>query len=408
MKKIYVCAAVAAAAAAGAFSQVFAAADCSLIAETEAKSITLKYQSGSYKEFTESADGLFKDLSKASDDEYTEEALTLTSSSKNGVCVDVSLRLKLEDAPGAEVSPLDYYTFIISDAKGNVIYNSEDAEASEPSATEKDMPIARLNEHFTSEVKHCSVKYKISGVGKDMDKSAVDGLTLELAAQPVKAAVESVIEIGITEDEAAAAAAAAEAAREPDPTEAAEPENASEQPEPAAETAASEAPAEKLSKTIVVGKDKDKDGNAIAPDRYVMKGNAVVSVKDKDGKLKTEETVTDGSIDGVDGVKQLIITLEDGDIITITPIEGQTKAPISLEQTNVNTATKAASDSNTGRNGAQPAASSATSAAVGTAAAKSSPKTGDGGMASGLLGCVMAAAAVGFGSLGYIKKKKSK
>ncbi|MGN1115715.1 MAG: LPXTG cell wall anchor domain-containing protein [Candidatus Ornithomonoglobus sp.] len=387
MKKVYLCAAAAGVMTATIASQAFAASNCSVTAKSASKTITLTYPSGSYTEYTQDADNLFKGLSAASANSYTEDTLTITSNSKAGISVDVALKLTIDSAPETEYSPLDYYSFIISDNNGNIVYSSEEEEPSDVSDTVKYIYLGQFNSQFTSDTVSYDVQYKVSDAGKSLGKDDIAGLGLELAAEPLQ----------ITAENSGSSATAAEAAQ----TAPAAEENAAEAPADASETPESAepeetpAPTEKVEKTIIIGESKDKDGNVITEGRYTMKGNAVVTIKDKDGKLKTEETVIDGSVEGVEGVSQLIVTLDDGDVITITPIEGQTKAPISLEKTNISPVTKAEAASNATENPNVPASS------------KSSPKTGDNGMALGMLGGLMAAAAAGFGCLGIAKRRKS-
>ncbi|MGN0164039.1 MAG: LPXTG cell wall anchor domain-containing protein [Candidatus Ornithomonoglobus sp.] len=385
MKKIYLSAVVAGTMTIMMASQAFAASNCSVTAKSSSKSVTITYPSGSYAEFTQNADNLFKGLSAASDGSYTEDTLTVTSNSKAGVNVDVLLRLTLDSIPETDYSPLDYYSFIISDNSGNVVYSSEEEDLSDPSAVIKDMYMGQFNSQFTSDTVSYNVQYKVSDAGKSMSKEDISELSLELVAQPLQlTVVDTGSTIIVAEESAEAASAENEPSAEAEADATAAPDET--------ETAETEAPEEKSEKTIVVGESKDKDGNVITAGRYVMKGNAVVTVKDKNGTLKAEETVIDGSVEGVEGVSQLILTLEDGDVITITPLEGQTSAPISLENTSVNTATKAAA---------------ATASPTAAASDKSSPKTGDNGMALGMLGGLMAVAAIGFGGLGIIKRRKT-
>ncbi|MGN1201817.1 MAG: LPXTG cell wall anchor domain-containing protein [Eubacterium sp.] len=387
MRKIYLCAAAAGVMSVVIASQVFAASNCSVTAKSNSKSVTLTYPSGSYTEFTQDAGNLFKGLSSASANAYTEDTLTVTSNSKAGIRVDVLLRLTLDSVPETEYSPLDYYSFIISDNNGDLVYSSAEDTVSELSATIKEIYLGEFNSHFTSDTKTYNVQYKVSDTGKNLSKDDISGLSLELVAEPLQITVEDSGNTVVAATESTEAPTAP--AENGQTAVTAAPENT--------EPAATPEPTEGIEKIIVIGKSKDKDGNVITAGRYVMKGNALVSIKDKDGKIKTEETVIDGSVEGVEGVSQLIVTLEDGDAIIIQPIDGQTNAPISLEKTNVSSATE------------KPSGSSATEkpAATASASSKSSPKTGDNGIALGMLGGIMAVAAAGFGGLGIIKRRKT-
>ncbi|MGN0182382.1 MAG: LPXTG cell wall anchor domain-containing protein [Candidatus Ornithomonoglobus sp.] len=385
MRKIYLCAAAAGVMSVVIASQVFAASNCSVTAKSNSKSVTLTYPSGSYTEFTQDADNLFKGFSSASANAYTEDTLTVTSNSKAGIRVDVLLRLTLDSVTETEYSPLDYYSFIISDNNGDLVYSSAEDAVSEPSATIKEIYLGEFNSSFTSDTKTYNVQYKVSDAGKNLSKDDISGLGLELVAEPLQITVE---------DSGNTVVAAAESTEAPTAPADIVQTAATEAPEKT-EPAATPEPTESAEKTIVIGQSKDKDGNVITAGRYVMKGNALVSIKDKDGKLKATECIIDGLADGVEGVSQLIVTLEDGDVITIKPIDGQTKAPISLEKTNVSSATE------------KPSGSKATEKPAVTASSKSSPKTGDNGMALGMLGGIMAVAAAGFGGLGIIKRRKT-
>ena len=389
MKKIYVCAAAVGIMSAVAASQAFAASTYSVTAKSGSKTVTLTYPAGTYTEFSKDTGNLFRGLSSASFDKYTEDTLTVTSNSKTGVRVDVTLRLSIDNAGDAEYSPLDYYSFIISDKSGNLVYSSEEAPASSLSDRVKDINLGQFNSKFTSDTVSYNVKYKISNTGRNMTRSDISGLGMELVAQPLQ------ITPAGSGDTGAGAVQSTEAAAAPSDNNGNTEATAAPQNTESPATSETPAPTEGAEKTIIIGQSKDKDGNIITPGRYVIKGNALVTIKDKKGTVKTTECIIDGLADDVKGVSQLIVTLDDGDVITIKPIDGQTSAPISLEKTNVSSAT------------AKPASSKSTSKTGTAASSKSSPKTGDGGMALGLLGGIMAAAAAGFGGLGIIKRRKS-
>lgn len=378
MKKLYLCAAVVSAAVVFTTSPAMAA-DNSIKADLGKNSVTLTYTNTAIENTTD-ASKLMKNFSGMKEsDNYATETLTVTSIKTTG-SEPIEVLIKLSDNnPGAnnDASVLDYYNFKITDASGEIVYDTAEEGKTDSGVTEKYISLGEFNKGFSKDTKTYNVSCKIDKDVKAAVKSA-DNLVIELATAPIEAPTQAPVVTDAPEENTVTA----EVTEEPAPTEEAT-ELGTEAP---AETLTPDAPVKSTIKTV--GKDIDAG-------RYIVSGNANIKITDKNGKLKSEEVVTDGTLSkDAKGVKQFIVNLNDGDIITITPLEGQEKAPVSFEKTNTTAA--ASTDKNKSKtNTAKTAAESK----------KSNPKTGDTGMAVGMIFGIMAVCGMGYGALEFLKRR---
>lgn len=343
--------------------------------------------------------GSFEDIGGGA----VKKTMTVTSEAERGEELVLSLRLSTDDADAAlEYSPLDYYTFRITDPENNVIYDSAEAELSDPADKQKDITLGIFNTSEAEDTKEYVIEYGINaetapaigeelggGVGIELVSAAYEGAQASpgasaSAAPAAPATLKPKFELG-----GAASATAAPAAQ---PTATAQPaasEAATEAPAPT-ETAAAE---EKERKIIC--------GEEIAPGRYTVTGNANVKIETKDGEIISETAVTDGSDESIKGVKQFITSIEKGDVITITPVAEGVKASVSFEKTN------SGSSSGTKNVTAASASGKSTASPTASASSKTNPKTGDMSLTTAVLGSVMGVSAAAAGCLEVVKRKKS-
>ncbi len=381
LKKIYTSAAAAALALAVFGAQAFAAAS-SITVKTDRSNISYTYNADENSEAKADAAKLFDNFEGISE-EYSAENLTVTSSGTGGVVIEVYLKLETE-MTAEECSPLDYYCFKITDADGNTLYDGEESEATDADASAKSISLGTFNAESDVDTQVFTVEYKINEEIKSvLDSELTDNVKVSVASKPVNAdAAEYSVSVLAEEygDELFSEPDTAVLSKVVKPNQA--PTDADEEVEKTEEII------ENAGVTKVCGED-------ITAGRYLVSGNGIVVVTDKDGNLKGEITVTDGLIDGIDGVDVCVTTITDGDVVTVYPLEGMEKPSIKFEKTNTSV-TSAASD------GSGDAAASARQ----TAASKANPKTGDSKQNAALY-IIMALSAIGIGALEMVKRRIS-
>lgn len=388
--------AVVMAAAVGVSAVSVSAADASIMVQLDKETVEYTYTPGS-EEYERSIKDLFNSFEDVTALDTVKKDLTVTSISPQGESLVLSLRLSIAEADAAlQYSPLDYYDFKITDTDDNVIYDSEEAESSDIADTHKDITLGVFNDGATEDTKEYVIEYGINEeaaavIGDD----SIEGLDIELVSAVSSQADDTAG--GVVQGTAPVATLKPKfeltATAAPQETAAAAESTPTEAPLGAAPTEIPEADSAKV-KTIICGED-------IAPGRYTVTGNANVRITTKDGEIISETTVTDGSDENVKGVKQFITSLEEGDIITITPISDEIKAAVNFEKTNSGSSSDTknlTAASTTGRNTASPSA---------TASSKTNPKTGDVSTTTAALASAMVISAAAAGCLEIVKRKKT-
>ncbi len=388
--------AVVMAAAVGVSAVSVSAADASIMVQLDKETVEYTYTPGS-EEYERSIKDLFNSFEDVTALDAVKKDLTVTSISPQGESLVLSLRLSIAEADAAlQYSPLDYYDFKITDTDDNVIYDSEEAESSDIADTHKDITLGVFNDGATEDTKEYVIEYGINEeaaavIGDD----SIEGLDIELVSAVSSQADDTAG--GVVQGTAPVATLKPKfeltATAAPQETAAVAESTPTEAPLGAAPTEIPEADSAKV-KTIICGED-------IAPGRYTVTGNANVRITTKDGEIISETTVTDGSDENVKGVKQFITSLEEGDIITITPISDEIKAAVNFEKTNSGSSSDTknlTAASTTGRNTASPSA---------TASSKTNPKTGDVSTTTAALASAMVISAAAAGCLEIVKRKKT-
>lgn len=388
MKKIYF-GAVLTAVAVSAGSIVAVAAESTVTVKVDSENLTYSYDAANGKYSESVADLLAAEDDNISDKIVKEVSITSNTEEKGGI--EFSLRITAdEDAVNDGFSVADYYFVKVSDLDGNVIYDSTVDEA-EKNDSGIDIALGVFNTQFTEDTKSYIIEYGInpeSGYTADLaEKYGVDvSIVSDVYSTPAEdtnqdasattPTLKPKFELNTSDNTTAAVQEAT-----PAPTAA-----------PSAQP--SESADEQKVKKIVCGED-------IEPGRYTVTGNANVRIETKNGELISETVVTDGSDASIKGVKQFMTTLEDGDIITITPLSENIKAAVNFEKStgsDSKNATAASSSSN--KNSKTP------STAKPSSSSKTNPKTGDVGTTTTVLGSVMGVSAAAAGSLEILKRKK--
>lgn len=257
---------------------------------------------------------IFTGSGNASADNTYKETFSITNNADNGEKTDLTLRIGRADS----AESMDGCSFVVTDENGGVIYDSSKDTAEIGGS--RDIKLGRFNENGSEDTKKYTIEYKLSGEGENADfavslvankaemKAAATAPTprpkFELPAKTEKPA-ETAKPSGTEND-----------VNKPEETKAEE--NKTE--EPTAEETAKE-------KKYVCGKD-------ITPGRYTVKGNGIVKVEAASGEKKKEIILNDGTIENVQGEKSGVITLSEGDVVTLYPLEGQEKASVSVEKIN--------------------------------------------------------------------------
>lgn len=409
MRKIYISTAAAFLAASVGMVSVFAAAGSSITVKSDKSEVSYTYKADDGNEAKADASKLFGGFRGVSKDEYSSESFTITSKTQNGTNVDVFLVVEAENTDEV-YSPLDYYSFVITAADGDVIYDSAEEEMTDPAAVSKEIPFGRFNTQFTTDTKKYTVDYKINGdIAAKLDEETISGISVSIVSRAIPAEKTAA-------DTGEEASEGTEAEADPTYTVEVKAENEPENPEEvvAAATTAAAAEEYELEATETESAEiKKVCGVDIPAGRYLVSGNGIVTIESATGELKGEATLTDGTVEGVEGVEVAVATITEGDIITAIPLPGQEKPAIKFEKANTGTQATATAASQ-GSNGSSGRTSSAAGAARATAApspasaaAKSNPKTGEDSPAIAWLCGLMAAAAVGIGALELIKRKKA-
>lgn len=401
MNKLYICAAVSAVSISiGAASAAAAVSNVSI--KTGTKNLSYTYVIEGDQESAKSIKALFNDFEGVSVSPSMER-FEVSSKTDEKDPVYLRLRLTVDSAPeGLEYSPLDYYSFTIKDADGEVLYSTEDSELSETDAVEKEIPLGVFNTSYAEDVRILNIEYNInSEVEQYIDPEYVEDLDVMLVSslytsdEDIPAAMLPVATLKPNFEIATKAPeqSSGTTTENPDAGETAAPQ-ASEAP------AATEQPKEKK---VICGED-------IEAGRYVVTGNANVKITTADGDIISETTVTDGTDESIKGVKQFITSIEDGDVITITPISDDIKAVVNFDRTNSGTKSTTASSSTTKNNNSSKTGTSSTAkptSASKTSSSKTNPKTGDDGYATLSLISLMCVSGGAVGVLEVVKRKKA-
>lgn len=362
--------------------------------KTDTKSLSYTYVIDGDEVSAKSIKTLFEGIDTATS-EITQKNLEITSKTDEKDPIYLRLRLVVDNVTSdTDYSPLDYYIFTVKDESGDVLYTTEDELLSSPTALEKDIPLGVFNTSYDLDSRDLIIEYSVNEeVEPNVNPEDVSGMDIMLVTG-IYSENDNVPEAMLPVTLIPNATAAPEAVT-------AAPEQESEQP--------TEAPTEIPQETEKPKEKKVICGEDIDPGRYVVTGNANVKITTADGDIISETTVTDSEDGSIKGVKQFITSIENGDVITITPISEDIKAVVNFDKTNSGTksTTAASSTSSTSapRSTTRPASSSSSSTSS-KSTSKSNPKTGDDSLATISLISIMCLSGGAVGVLEVVKRKK--
>lgn len=242
-----------------------------------------------------SADTIFPDITTCK--EKVSRAITV----KSTVLADVSLRLGAKELPGDGTSPLNNYKITVIDASDKVIYDSETSPMSG------------------------SVTYREIGLGRvEAGVDATYTVEYELIDDNVNMSMIS-IEVGAKAIQTATVAPTAK------PTQTLKPKydfnNTSTKNEFVFDFDNEIGETDKTATGTSLKEIKKICGEDIPAGRFSVTGNGILKITSKNGKLKNTYIVSETASKS-DEVKETAIVLEDGDVLIITPLDGQEKAKL--------------------------------------------------------------------------------
>lgn len=317
-----------------------------LTAKNDNGEVTVPIASGI---ITRNADEILPGITECLD----EVTQTITLKASSGVITSLRLVIPKEDA--GEDSPLNNYDIVIKDADENEVYNSATAAKAKANEFYKEM---RLGELLTGEEKTYSVTYKLIDPRKDVSMVTVE-LTSKANVTPT-----------------------------PTPVATLKPkfdfESLEKQSEFIFDFSGESKDGETTGASDTVSEIKKVCGTDIPAGRFSVTGNGKLKISSATGSVKSESVVSETPVAGK-SVKTAVVLLENGDVLSITPLEGDEKARLKFNKVTT-------------------AATTATATPVKpTDAAKTNPKTGDGNV--GIVIGVALVALLAVGMLEYMKRK---
>ncbi len=282
------------------------------------------------------------------------EAVTNSVTLKADAGVIASLRLVVSEIPTGDKTPLNNYDIIIKNENEEVVYDSKNATLSKRNDLYKNMELGELK---SGEEKTYSVTYKITDTALDVSKVSV-----ELAAKT-------------------------NAVPTPTPVATLKPkfdfDSLDKQNEFifdfSEEFKGGTAPSTGTTNEI-----KKVCGQDIPAGRFSVTGNGKLKISSAAGAVKSESVVSETPVAG-QSVKTAVVLLEDGDVLSITPLKEGEKARLKFNKVTTAATTATATP-------VQP-----------TAVAKTNPKTGDGSV--GIIIGVAMLAALTVALLEFLKRK---
>ncbi|MBQ3125064.1 MAG: hypothetical protein IJC09_06580 [Clostridia bacterium] len=301
---------------------------------------------------TQLADELLPDFKKST----TPVTKELTLKAEAGVIA--SLRIQISETPteGKE-TPLNNFNVIVVDAEENVVYNSATGMMAKRNDSYKEITLGELqaNEEKTYKITYALVDESVDVSKISVTLAAKSNIKVTPGASGVKETPAPKFDFDSLEKQDEFIFDFADEFKE--------------------STTGTSNKSNEITK--VCGKD-------IPAGRFSITGNGKLKISSATGSVKSESVVSETPVAGK-SVKTAVVLLESGDVLSITPLDGEEKARLKFNK--VTTATTTAT--------ATPIKS--------TASPKTNPKTGDGSV--GIVIGVALLAVLAVGALEYMKRK---
>ncbi len=259
-----------------------------------------------------SADIIFDDIDTCT--EMVSNKITL----KSDVAAEVSLRLGASELPGDGTNPLDNYKLTVTDSSNKVIYNSE-ASPIEGSVTYREISLGEIAAGGT---KIYTVAYELIDDSIDMSMVKMEVGAIATSTPTTKPTVAPTAKPTTTlkpKFELDNANATSEFVFDFDS-------------EFADEDGDNKTGADNKTKEIkkVCGKD-------IPAGRFGVSGNGQLKITSANGSQKSEYIINEKPSKPAE-VKDAVVVLEEGDVITIKAVDGQEKAKLKFDKVATDTA----------------------------------------------------------------------
>lgn len=280
----------------------------------------------------------------------------LTLKAEAGVIA--SLRLEISEPPttGKE-TPLNNFVVVVSDTDGNVIYNTESKNQAKRNDDYKEIKLGELQ---ANEEKTYTITYSVADETVDISKISVTlAAKTNVRATPAPTLPESTpapkFDFNSLENKS---------------------EFVFDFADEFTDTTSGEPGTTKEIKKIC-GKD-------IPAGRFLVTGNGGLKITSANGGVKETLVISENPVSGK-SVKQQVVILAEGDVLTIVPLDGDEKARLKFNKITTETATNTAAPVST------------------IAPVKANPKTGDNGI--GIAIGVAVLAVLAFAGLEVLKHK---
>lgn len=357
---------------------VFMTALIPLHAVAQTSELTAKNNNGEVKVSitnsveTQNADEILPGIRECS------EAITHSLTLKADADVVASLKLMTSEVATGDKIPLNNYDIIIKNEKEEVIYDSKNAIMSKRNDSYKEMPFGNI---LAGEEKTYSITYMLIDTQTDVSTISL-AISAKAYLEPTQAPENTPKPKYTMEDEFIF-------------------DWDQEQEKIDNEVAESTDPSATLPPSKPITTIKKVCGEDIPAGRFSVTGNGNLKISSSTGSVKSEAIISENPVEGK-SVKTAVVLLESGDVLDITPLEGEEKARLKFNK--INTTTPAASATTNDKNGDRKANIATPTPKNPAQAAKTNPKTGDDGV--GILIGVAAFAVVAFVALEIIKRKK--
>ena len=305
-----------------------------------------------------SANEIFAGITDCTDEVTTE--LTITAEE----AAIVSLRLEVSEVPSEGENPLDNYNMTVSDDAGNVIYNT--ANNGKDADTYRDIQLGMID---AGQSKKYTVKYELINDSVNMSLLSAQVAVKSNAPSPTLAPTQKPVSTPIP----VATPFPFDSLENPESTGFVidfDTENVTENTDNPKET---------------VKEVKKVCGKDIPAGRYTVSGHGILKITSANGSEKSVSVISETPEEGK-SQKESVVFIEDGDILNITPLDGQEKARLKFDKVATTDAAGAVVPKAT------------------QAPQKTNPKTGDASVA--FLIIVASLAILAFASLEVIKRRK--
>ncbi len=274
---------------------------------------------------------------------------------------DASIKLELNKLPTGNINPLNNYIITVTDDADKVIYNSI-ASKVDSDSTYREIQLGNIS---AGESKKFSVRYELIDVNLDMSAvSAVITAKASTSVAPTSAPTST-----------------------PKPTATLKPKfdlDATDSSNDFVFDFGNDQKTNDKEPTSTVKEIKKVCGTDIPAGRFAVTGNGKFKITSANGSEKASYTVSENA-NGTTAVKAAVVVLEDKDVITMSPLDGQEKAKLKF----------AKAETNDVKATATPVKPTDTN--------KTNPKTGDGNM--GIIVGVAVLAIFAIAGLEILKRK---